>query len=205
LRLGSFNRFHASSGGKATGLDQLVDQLWEDGREVGDVGDGVVDLALVERPARPVRETRALVEIVSEHTLDQVRIADLLAIAERHRRDLRVEQRVGHLAGKIVDDLQILSAGMEDLQYVIVPDHQFEQRLEIDIVGLRIDRRSLVGAGDLDEAQVRPIAVLTHELGVDRDEVVAFHSGDEGGEVVSGTDKRVNFHLCAAHSEPRAP
>ena len=66
----------------AAGLAQLVDHLREDRREVGDVGDGIVDLALVERAAAPVGEARALVEHVAEHRFDQVRIADLLAIAQ---------------------------------------------------------------------------------------------------------------------------
>jgi hypothetical protein len=90
--------------------------------EVGDVGDRIVDLALVERTAGPVGEPRTLVEIMAKDAFDEVRIADLLAIAERHRRDLRVEQRVRHFAGQIVNDLQILAAGMEDLQHVVIPD-----------------------------------------------------------------------------------
>ena len=101
--------------------------LREDRREMGDVGDRIVDLALVERAAAPVGEARALVEAVAEQRFDQVRIADLLAVPERHRRDLRVEQRVGHLAGQIVDDLEILAAGVEDLQHVVVVDQQVEQ------------------------------------------------------------------------------
>ena len=111
LRLGSLSRFHASSGAKAK-LDGSASRSISSSSqaprpflrslstmrgkivgEMGDVGDRIVDLALVERAAAPVGEARALVEAVAEQRFDQVRIADLLAVAERHRRDLRVEQR----------------------------------------------------------------------------------------------------------------
>jgi hypothetical protein len=53
------------------------------------------------------------------------------------------------------------------------------------------------GRRDLDQAQVGPIGILAHELGIDRDEVVGGHSGDEGGEIGLG-DQRVNFHVGGA-------
>ena len=130
--------------GAAPGLLQLLDHAREDGRKMGDVGDRIIDLPLVERAAAPVGEARALVEAVPEQALDQVRIADLLAMPERHGRDLRVEQRVGDLAGEIVDDLEVLSAGVEDLENVLVVHEQVEQRLEIDALGLRVDRGGFV-------------------------------------------------------------
>jgi hypothetical protein len=79
LRLGSFNRFHASSASNAkldgsasrsifrrasaaAGLDQFLDKPREDLRQMSNVGDGIIDLPLVERTSRPVRKTGALVE-----------------------------------------------------------------------------------------------------------------------------------------------
>ena len=59
---------------------------------MGDVGDRIIDLALVERPAAPVGKARSLVEAVTEQAFYQIGIADLLAMPERHCRDLRVEQ-----------------------------------------------------------------------------------------------------------------
>ena len=46
----------------APGLAQLLEHPREELGEMGDVADRIVDLALVERPARPVGEARALVE-----------------------------------------------------------------------------------------------------------------------------------------------
>ena len=111
LRLWILTRFQASAGivdviGRvgdplhllvepvaAAGPLQPLEHLREQLGEMGDVADRIVDLALVERPPRPVGEARALVEAAAEQALDQVRIADLLAQPERHRRDLGVEQR----------------------------------------------------------------------------------------------------------------
>jgi hypothetical protein len=60
---------------------------------------------------------------------------------------------------------------MDDLENMLVIDQQVEQGREIDPLRLGIDRRRLLAVGDLEQAQVRPIGVLAHELGVDRDEV----------------------------------
>ena len=63
-------------------------------------------------------------------------------------------------------------------------DQQVEQRRQVDALGLGIDRRGFLVVGDLDQAQIGPIGVFAHELGVDRDEVVGAHAGDEGGKLV---------------------
>src|ERR1700745_2775981 len=102
------------------------------------IGDCIVDLPLVEGAPAPVSEPSALVETVTQQRLDQVRIADLLAMPERHGSDLRIEEGVGDLAGKVMDDLQVLAAGMEDLENLVVGHEQVEQRLKVDI-GLGIN------------------------------------------------------------------
>jgi len=38
-------------------------------------------------------------------------------LPQRHRGDLRIEQRHRRLAGQIEDDLEILPAGVEDLEH----------------------------------------------------------------------------------------
>jgi len=67
-------------------------------------------------------KARAFVDLDPQHALDQVLIADLLAHPERHGRNLRVEQRVGGLAGQVVNDLEILPARVENLQHILVVD-----------------------------------------------------------------------------------
>ena len=114
---------------QAAEIDTVIDSVdhpREDGGQVRDVGDRIVDLALVERAATPVGKARALVQAVAEKALDQVRIANLLAVTERHRRDLRVKQRMWHLAGEIVNDLQVLPAGVKDFQHLLIFDEEVE-------------------------------------------------------------------------------
>ncbi len=82
-------------------------------------------------------------------------------------------------------------------------DEQVEQRLQVDALGLRIDRRRLLGARDLDQAQVRPIGVLAHELGVHGDEGVGGEAVDESLEVVGLGNQRMNMHeSCGAIAAP---
>ena len=154
----------------APGAPKPLEHLGEQGGEMGDVADRIVDLAPVERPPAPVGEARALVEALADQALDQVGIADLLAEPERHRRDLGVEQRMRRPAGDVVDDLDILASGVEDLEHVLIVDQQVEQGRHVEPFGLGVDGGGLVDVADLDQAQVRPIGVLAHEFGVDGDE-----------------------------------
>ena len=133
-------------------LAQFLDHHREDRREVGDVGDRIIDLALVERAARPVGEPCALVERMAKHRFDQARIANLFAIAQGHRRNLRVEQWHRGLVGEVVNDFEVLPAGVKNLQHLGIFNQQVEQRLEVDPVGLRVDRCRFLAARDLDQA-----------------------------------------------------
>ena len=58
---------------------------------MGHVGDRIIDLPLVERAARPVGEPRSLVERVTQHAFDEIGVANLLAIAERHSRVIALD------------------------------------------------------------------------------------------------------------------
>ena len=180
--------------GAAAGLLQPVQHLWEERRKIGDVADRIVDLAFVERPARPIREARALIEALAEHVLDEVRITDLLAEPERHGRDLRIEQRMRGAARQVEDDFEILAARMKDLQYVLVVDQQVEERREIQTICLGIDGRGFFRIGDLHQAQVRPIGILAHEFGVDCDEVGLGEALAQLQQRVAVGDQRMDMH-----------
>ena len=179
---------------------QFFDHSRKDGRQMSDVADRIIDLALVERATAPVGKARALVERMAEHRFDQARIADLFSEPQSHRGDLRIEQRVGDLVGHVVDDLEILAPGVEDLEHVVVVDEQVPQRLKIETARLGIDRCRLVGRGDLEEAELRPIAVLAHELGIDGDEVVGGEALDQCGKARTVGDQGMNVHVVAGLS-----
>src|SRR5262249_17912266 len=138
--------------GATTGLLQLVDHAWENRREMRDVGNRIVDLALVERTAAPVGEARTLVEAVAEERLDEIRISDLFAMPQRRGGDLGVEQGMGDLAGEIMDDFEVLTARVEDLEDLFVGDEQVEEGFKVYSLGLGIDGRGLHGRCDLDQA-----------------------------------------------------
>ena len=80
----------------------------------------------------------------------------------------------------------------------MVLDQQVEQRLEVKPFRLGIDRGGFLGVRDLEQAQVGPISVLAHELGIDRDEVGGGQAGDQGVELVLLGDQSVDFHVGRA-------
>ena len=59
-------------------------------------------------------------------------------------------------------------------------------------------RRGLVGARDLDEAEVRPIGILAHELGVHGDKGLLGKALNEGNQVFGPGDQWMNSHVSAA-------
>ena len=77
---------------------------------------------------------------------------------------------MGDFAGEIVDDLEVLAAGVKDLQHLLIIHKHIEKRLQIDPIGLGIDRGGFLGARYLDQAEIGPIGVLAHELSVHGDE-----------------------------------
>ena len=56
-------------------------------------------------------------------------------------------------------------------------------------LGQRIDRRGLLGAGHLGQAQLGPVGALAHEFGVDRHELGVGQGLAEGGQVIGRGDE----------------
>jgi hypothetical protein len=130
------------------------------------VRERVVELLFRQRPPAPIRKARAFVEIDARRLLHEVHVADAVAIAADHRRDLGVEQRRRQHAGEFPEDLEVLPGGVEHLDDVIV-GHQLQQRLEVEPWGEGVDRHRFVVGGELDDAQDRPERRLAQEFRVD--------------------------------------
>ena len=69
------------------------------------------------------------------------------------------------------DDLDILPGGVENLDHAVV-GHQVVERAQVDAGGQGIDDRFVIGASQLDQAELRPEGLLANELGIDGDKVV---------------------------------
>ena len=104
----------------ATCFHKFLQNLGEDFREMCDIPDRVLDLTVGQRAAAPVGKARALINRNAEPAFDQIGIADLFALTDRHHGDLSVEYGMRGLAGQIDDNLDILPAGMEDFQNVLI-------------------------------------------------------------------------------------
>ena len=112
---------------------------------------------------------------------DQRVVADLVAEAGDHGGDLGVEQRAGHVAEAEDEDLDVLAGGVEHLHHRRVGE-QVAERGEVDVGGQGVDHRDLVVAGELHDAELRPVGALAHEFGVDGDEFFRGEAGAEGLE-----------------------
>ena len=178
----------------APGLDQAFEYLREDLRQVGHVSDRILYLPFGQRAPAPVGEAGALIDRLAEPGFDEVCIADLLGLADRHHRHLGVEDGVRGLSGEVVNDLDVLAAGVKNLQYLVVFGQQFEQRREIYSLRQRVDRCGLLLVANLHQAQQRIVGVLAHEFGIDRDELRFGQPLAEFGEVLGCRDQRVYFH-----------
>ena len=172
------------------GLLELFGKTLVDDAKMRYVIERIFELAIAERPARPIGEARGLVDARLGEFRSERFVRHRVAKAGDHRRHLAVEYRCRHVATQMMEDFEILARGVEDLEDAFV-GHQFEKRREVHPVGQWIDDRRVVGSGDLHQAEQRPKRGLAHELGVDRDIVRARKARAESRKVV-GTGNR--FH-----------
>jgi hypothetical protein len=133
--------------------------------------------------------------LAPQQALDEVRIADLFAQPQRHGGDLGVEHRMRRPPGQIVDDFDILAAGMEDLQHFLIVHQQVEQGCQVDPFRFGIDRRGLLLIADLHQAEVGPEGIFAHELGVHGDEFGKREAVTERTKRFGVGNQGMNLHL----------
>ncbi len=158
------------------------------------VADRVFELLRVERARAPVHGLIGLVVIALQDLLDQRPVGNGFAVAERHRRHLAVEQRAGDDARFLMHDLDILAGGVKDLEHRLVR-HQRVKRRQID-AGKWIGYVFQPRRGHLDQAQLRPVGGLSHELRVDRHKGLAAKEVAGFLQILGGRyDRRQFGHL----------
>ena len=105
-----------------------------------------------------------------------------VAEAADHGCDLAVEQRIGNHAALVMKDFDVLPRGVQDLHDA----GRFEQLVEgrqVDAVGEGIDDRLDPRRRHLDQAQLGPIGLVAHELGIEREIGRARKFADEGLQI----------------------
>ena len=140
--------------------------------KIDDVIKRIADLARAQRAPRPVGETRALVDVLFQNSAHQPVIADLVAMAQHHGRDLGIEKRQRQLSHFLEEDLEILIRRVKHLGDGFI-GHEIPQRLQVDPRCQRVDRRRMGAVADLDQAQLRVVGLLAHEFGIHREELGA--------------------------------
>ena len=136
-----------------------------DGPEMGHVAQSISELLRRQRPAAPVGEARSLVDLGAGKLAGQHLVACLIAETADHGRDLGVEQRRRDDPGARIHDLDVLAGGVEHLDHPRI-HHELPERLQLELRCQRIDDRLVLRASDLNEAQLGPIGLLSHELRV---------------------------------------
>ncbi len=119
----------------------------------------------------------SLVQLHAEHLPDQRGITDLIALPQRQRRHLRIEHRRRRCAAQMKEDFQILLPGMQQLGHGRVVD-PFQQRVQRRQRHW-IDARHPVGAGNLDQAELRIVGLFADEFSIQRQLRRALQTGAE--------------------------
>ena len=113
-------------------------------------------------------------------------------MAAHHGCNLGVEQRLRHLRHAQVEDLEILSGGVKDLQHAGV-GHQFVEWRQVDALGQGVDRCGVLRPGYLGQAQLGPVGAFAHEFSVDGDE---FNFGQRLAERCEFVGRGDELHWC---------
>ena len=96
-----------------------------------DVRQGVLNLLFRQRAVRPVGKAHGFIDPRLGQLRDQRFIAHRFAKAADHGGDLGIEHGLRDLAGHVVENLDILTGGVEHLEGGAVVQ-EVEQRLQID-------------------------------------------------------------------------
>ena len=147
---------------------QLLNHLIVNARQVDDVVLCIAQLVFVKRAARPVGKRLRLGQPDAAVGLHQRAIANLLALAQKRRGELRVKDRRGHAAKRVENHLEVLRAGVEHLGDALVLQKGNERRKVAD--GQRVDGHRLVRRRHLNEAQLGVIGAFAQKLGVHGDD-----------------------------------
>ena len=132
--------------------------------EVDNVVKSVLELVGGERAARPVRVAVCLGQAHIAERLHQGAVAHLQRKSHQRRGHLGVEQRRGHDAQLVIEDVDVLRAGVEDLDAGRV-GHDGGQRLQAAHCQ-RVDDGLDLLVVELDEAELGIVGLLAEELGV---------------------------------------
>ena len=149
---------------------------------MGDVGERVGELSLGERPARPVGEARRLVDARLGEVVDE------LLVGDRSRRSRTPSRRPACRtagAGSMPPRFQTISRSCRaEWNTLMTRSSAMRSRngLRSRPARERVDEHALVRRRHLDEAELRVIGRLAHELRVDGDERMRGEARAGGGE-----------------------
>ena len=117
-----------------------------------------------QRAPRPVGARVRLGQVDAEQAAHELRVTHLRRMAGERGGDLRVEHRLHQPDGR-EQHLEVLACGMHDLHDA----GRGEQRHEGGEVRYRqrVDAYGRIAVGDLHQAQLGPVGLFAHELGVE--------------------------------------
>ena len=167
------------------GLELGLERV-EDLGQVHDVVEGVLELVARERTARPVGVAVGFGQVHVADCPDERAVAHLKRKAQKRCRRLRVEHGSRHDARLVVQDADILRAGVEHLHAVLVRQNR-DERGEV-LHGNRVDERRDGAVVDLEQTQARVVGLLAKELGVDAEDLGALEPGGERGQLLDVRD-----------------
>ena len=156
---------------------------------MSNIGQRIVKLGFRQRPERPVGEARQLVDVRVREPRHQRLVGHGVAEAADHGGDLSVEQRRRDGACQVVENLDVLARGVEHLEDPAV-SQELIKRAEIQTRGQGIYGGGLSRAGELDQAQLGPVGLLAHELGVDGDVRLSRQVPAKRGQPIGVGDER---------------
>ena len=167
---------------------QQVEQAGVDDAQVRDVGEGVADLLVGQRTARPIGEARRFVDTRFGQLGDQGFITGLFAEPADHGGDLGIENRCRKTAHQVPENLHVLARRVQNLQDRRVV-HQLEQGRQVEPCGLRVDGDGVgvvirPAEPDLHHAQFGPVRRFAHKLGIEGHEVAPARTRAKRGEGV---------------------
>ncbi len=150
----------------ASGSFEFFRENFIDLPQMRHVGERIFQLASGQRAPAPVREASRLVDIRLCKLANERFIGRRLAKTADHRRDLRIKKRGWNHSAKMVENFNVLSRGVENLDDSRIGEKPVKGR-EINSRRQRVNNRLRVRSGRLNQTQLGPVRLIPHEFGID--------------------------------------
>ena len=171
----------------AAGDGQFVFEVLINMHQMCDIGQSIFELFGIKRAQPPIGTAAGFIKFDMKNVFNQAFLTDGLSVAADHGGNLSVKNRSRNAVAEVEKNFDILTAGMENIDYLRIVQNRKERR-HIQFGSQRVDDGGLFGGADLNEAEFGVVGFFAQEFQINGNERLSGQVGAEFFQIGSGFD-----------------